>query len=97
MDKCFRAIGQVLDRLMDKPLSEGRLKAAKKQLLGQLAVSGENGETQCLAMGKSLLAFGTVTTEQANREKIEAITAAQLQAMARKIFAKENLSRLVFL
>ena len=97
VDKCVRAIGQVLDRLMDKPLSEGRLKAAKKQLLGQLAASGENGETQCLAMGKSLLAFGTVTTEQANREKIEAITAAQLQAMARKIFAKENLSRLVFL
>ncbi len=97
VDKCFRAIGQVLARLTDKPLSERRLKAAKKQLLGQLAISAENGETQCLAMGKSLLAFGTVTTEQANREKIEAITAAQLQAMARKIFAKENLSRLVFL
>ena len=97
VDKCFRAIGQVLARLTDKPLSERRLKAAKKQLLGQLAISAENGETQCLAMGKSLLAFGTVTSEQANREKIEAITAAQLQTMARDLFAKENLSRLVFL
>jgi predicted Zn-dependent peptidase len=97
VDKCVRAIGQVLDRLMDKPLSEGRLKAAKKQLLGQLAVSGENGETQCLAMGKSLLAFGRISSFEEDRARIEAVTAEELQHAARSIFAPGKISKLVYL
>lgn len=97
LEKCLRTIGRELDRLQSGPLSPQKLKAAKKQLLGQLTISSDNGETQCLSMGKSLLAYGKIATDTQNREKIENITAEEVQQMAQKIFAKERLSRLIFM
>ena len=97
LEKCFAAIGKAIGELQEKPLSDRKLKAAKKQLLGQLAISSESGEAQCLSMGKSLLAFGRVASSAENKAAIEAVTAADLQAMALRIFSPANLSRLIYL
>lgn len=97
LEKCFRAIRRAIDGLKQAPLSERRLTAAKKQLLGQLAISSDNGETQCLSMGKSLLAFGHIASDEQNRAAIESITAEELQATAIRIFDESRLSRLVYL
>ena len=97
LEKCFKAISSAIGELQAKPLSDRKLKAAKKQLLGQLAISSESGEAQCLSMGKSLLAFGRVATSAENKAAIEAVTSADLQDLARRIFSPENLSRLIYL
>ena len=97
LEKCFAAIDKAVRDLQEKPLSDRKLKAAKKQLLGQLAISSESGEAQCLSMGKSLLAFGRVASSAENKAAIEAVTAADLQAMALRIFSPSNLSRLIYL
>ena len=97
LQKCFDAIGKAIRDIQDKPLSDRKLKAAKKQLLGQLAIGSESGEAQCLSMGKSLLAFGRVASSAENKAAIEAVTAADLQRLARRIFAESNLSRLIYL
>ena len=97
LEKCFNAIRKAIGELQDKPLSDRKLKAAKKQLLGQLAIGSESGEAQCLSMGKSLLAFGRVASSAENKVAIEAVTAADLQALASRIFSPSNLSRLVYL
>ncbi|MDO5442526.1 MAG: pitrilysin family protein [Bacteroidia bacterium] len=97
LDKCTKAIAKSIACLQEKPLSGRKLKAAKKQLLGQLAVSSESGESQCLSMGKSMLAYGRVATDSDNRAAVEAVTSEDLQNMAKRIFNEENLSRLVFL
>ena len=97
LEKCFTAISKAIRELQDKPLSDRKLKAAKKQLLGQLAISSESGEAQCLSMGKSLLAFGRVASSAENKAAIEAVTSADLQALARRIFSPDNLSRLIYL
>jgi predicted Zn-dependent peptidase len=60
VDKCLAAVEKELGKLQSELMSDRKLKAAKKQLLGQLAISGDNGETQCLSMGKSLLSFGKI-------------------------------------
>ena len=96
MDKCMKAVCREVEKLKDMPMSDRRLKAAKKQLLGQLAVSGDNGETQCLSMGKSLLAYGRVLSSEENRAKVEAVTAGQIQETACSIFDASRLSRLIF-
>ena len=54
LERCLKALDKILARLREEPLSERTLKAYKKQLLGQLAISSDNGEAQCLSMGKSL-------------------------------------------
>ena len=97
LDKCLKAIDKEIGRLQSEPLSERRLKAAKKQLLGQIAISGDNGETQCLSMGKSLLAYGKVSRGKDNKEMVEAITAEDVQEMAQKIFDKDRISKLIYI
>ena len=97
LSKCFKAISSSIRDLQEKPLSDRKLKAAKKQLLGQLAISSESGEAQCLSMGKSLLAFGRVASSAENKAAIEAVTASDLQTLAQRIFSPENLSRLIYL
>lgn len=97
LDKCLKSIEKEISKLQAEPMSATKLKAAKKQLLGQLAISSDNGETQCLSMGKSLLAYGRVTPSDQVREKIEEITAEELMCAARAIFDKDRISKLVFM
>lgn len=97
LDKCVDSINKILRRLAEKPMTDARLRACRKQLLGQLAIGSESGEAQCLSMGKSLLAWGAVMSEEETRRHLEAITAKDLQTMALRLFSPENLSTLVYL
>ncbi len=97
LEKCLKVIEKEIGKLQSEPLSERKLKAAKKQLLGQLAISGDNGETQCLSMGKSLLAYGKIHDSKENLAMVEGITASDLQEMAVKIFDPSKLSTLIYI
>ena len=97
VDKCLNTIEKEIGKLQAAPLSERKLKAAKKQLLGQLAISSDNGETQCLSMGKSLLAYGKISGDRKTKDLVDAITAEDVQEMAQTIFAPERLSKLIYI
>ena len=97
IDKCIAAIDKEIGKLQSEVMSDRKLKAAKKQLLGQLAISGDNGETQCLSMGKSLLSFGKIHSGEENRSLVEGITAEEIRTMAQKIFDKTRLSKLIYI
>ena len=97
LEKCQAAVEKEIRKLQETPLSERKLKAAKKQLMGQLAISSDNGETQCLSMGKGLLAYGKITGDRQTRDLVDAITAEEVQEMARTIFDFEKLSRLIYI
>ena len=97
LERCLSTLDKILARIREVPLSERTLKAYKKQLLGQLAISSDNGEAQCLSMGKSLLAWGRIDTSAEMRARIEAVTPAALQQMAARIFDPDRLSRLIYL
>lgn len=97
LEDCKKAIGRILDRLQEKPLSEAQMRAFRKQLLGQIAISSEAGEAQCLSMGKSMLAWGSIMTPEQTRAAIEAISAEDLQKMARRLFSTDALSTLIYL
>ena len=97
LERCLTALDRILTRLREVPLSERTLKAYKKQLLGQLAISSASGEAQCLSMGKSLLAWGRIDSSAEVRTRIEAVTPEALQTMAARIFDPERLSRLIYL
>lgn len=97
LDKCVKAIYKEIGKLQEEVLSDRKLKAAKKQLLGQMAISGDNGETQCLSMGKGLLAYGKLNTGKETRQMVEGITAEDIREMARTIFSPSNLSKLIYI
>ena len=97
LEDCKKAIGRILNRLQEKPLSQAQMRAFRKQLLGQIAISSEAGEAQCLSMGKSMLAWGSIMSPEQTRAAIEAISAEDLQKMARRLFAPDQLSTLIYL
>lgn len=97
LEKCLDAVRKVIRRMQEEEYSPARLKAAKKQILGQLAISSDNGEAQCLSMGKSLMSLGGIFTDRQNREAIEAVTAEEIRDAAVRIFNPESTSSLIYL
>lgn len=97
LDNCLAAVRKVISEFCEKPMSETKLRKAKKQMLGQLEVASDNGEAQCLSMGKSLLSYGRVASSEETRAAIDAVTAEDLQEAARRIFSPDRISTLVYL
>lgn len=95
LNKCLREVRKAIRKLQTKVLSERALKSCKKQLLGQLAISSDNGETQCLSMVKNLLFFGEITSKEEIRNNIDNITAEEVKQMALEIFKKDQMSSLI--
>jgi len=96
LGRCIELVHGELALLREKPLSESALRAAKKQLLGQLAVASDNGESQALSMAKSMLVFGEILTDEEVRRRINAITPQSLQRVAASVLAEDRLSTLIF-
>ena len=97
LGRCLRSTRRILDKMCSDPLGEARLRACKKQLLGQLAISSDSGENQCLSMGKSLLSFGRIASDAETLEAIRSISAEQLRAMAERVFGEGKTSELIFI
>lgn len=97
LERCIQTIEKEIRKLQETALSERKLKAAKKQLLGQLAISSDNGETQCLSMGKGLISYGKITGDRKTKDLVDGITAEDVREMARVLFAPEKLSRLIYI
>ena len=81
---------------MDKPLSDKALNAAKKQLLGQMALSQEQRSNLMLSLAKSVLHFNRVDTYDQIQEKVNTITGADVQQMAIDTFQPKDLSTLIY-
>ena len=94
--RCLRLVRQQLDRLIDKPLSESQLRAAKRQLQGQLAIAAENREQTVLDCARTFLHTGKVRTVNDVMAHIATLSAADLQQSAQELFAPERLTTLIY-
>ena len=94
--RCLRLVRKELDKFMQKPLSEAQLKAAKKQIKGQVGVACDNRENFALDFGKSFLHYGWEKSVDRLYEQVDEITAEQIQAVAQELFDKDRLTTLIF-
>ena len=94
--RCLRLVRKELDKFMQKPLSEAQLKAAKKQIKGQVGVACDNRENFALDFGKSFLHYGWEKNVDRLYEQVDEITATQIQAVAQELFDKDRLTTLIF-
>ena len=94
--RCLRLVRKELDKFMLKPLSEAQLKAAKKQIKGQVGVACDNRENFALDFGKSFLHYGWEKNVDRLYEQVDEITAEQIQAVAQELFDKDRLTTLIF-
>ena len=94
--RCLRLVRKELDKFMQKPLSEAQLKAAKKQIKGQVGVACDNRENFALDFGKSFLHYGWEKNVDRLYEQVDEITAEQIQTVAQELFDKDRLTTLIF-
>lgn len=93
--RCLRLIRCELDKVMQRPLSDAQLRAAKRQIRGQIGIACDSRESFALDFAKSYLHYGWRKDMTALCERIDALTAADLQRVAQDLFAEERLTTLV--
>ena len=93
--RCLRLVRRELDRLMQHPLSERQLTAAKRQLKGQLAIACDNREQFALDFARHFLHTGEERHIDRLLARIDAVTASQMQDVAQQLFVPDRLQQLM--
>lgn len=96
MDTCLKLTYKELKRMRDVKLTSSQLLAAKKQLIGQIGVASDNNENNALGMAKTFLHYHKYESPESVFQRIEALTAENLQEVANEMFAEEYLSTLIY-
>ncbi len=93
--RCIRLVHYELDRIMQHPLSERQLTTAKRQLKGQIVIACDNREQYTLDFAKNFLHYGRERNIDDLLQRIDAITAPQIQDVAQSVFAPSHMQTLI--
>ncbi len=96
VDKCLKLVRRELDKVIEKPLSDSQLKAAKRQIKGQIGVACDNRESFALDFGKTFLHYGWQKDIVKLMDDIDQITAEDIQLVAQDIMASGQLTTLIY-
>lgn len=97
LERALSLIYKEISLLQNKSLGDLQLSKARKQLIGQLAMSQENHEDLMLAIGKSMLVFNKVEGLEDIYKKISEISASRLMDVANRLLEPARLSTLIYL
>ena len=97
LKKSQRIILKEIEALKKKPLGTMQLHKAKNQIKGQMALSEENRNAVMLMMAKSQLDLNKVPDINSVFDKIDKITATDIQDLAIRYLPTEEMSALTYL
>jgi len=95
-ERCCRLVRRELDRLAERPLSPAQLRAAKRQLQGQLAIAADNREQFVLDAARNYLHTGSLRTMNDIMAHVERLTADDLQSTAQLVFDPQHITTLIY-
>ena len=96
VEKCLDLTYKELAKLRNQKLGTLQLHYAKKQFLGQLAISNESKLNEMLALGRSALFFDEIETLEEAIRSFEEINADQLWEVAQEVLVPVQFSTLIF-
>ncbi len=96
LEKALSLVMKEFKLLRDTKLGTIQLSKAKKQLIGQIAISTESHEELMLAIGKSFLLYNKVDPLKVVFNKIEAITTSELLEVANIVLNENQMSTLIY-
>ncbi len=96
IERSLKIIKSEIKRLQSNSLGILQLDRAKKQMIGQMAISAENKSSLMLNIGRSYLLFDKVDTLEIVYEKINNLTSLELMDVANEIFDFNKLSTLIY-
>ncbi|MFP4502388.1 MAG: M16 family metallopeptidase [Candidatus Hydrogenedentota bacterium] len=82
-------------RMRDEPVSDAELAANREQLKGGLLMALESSFTRMARMARSMLYYGRILPVEELIDHIEAVTAGEINALARRTFTKDNCALLI--
>ncbi len=97
VDRCMHIIDKELSKFRDQKLSPAKLKAAVRQLEGQLLLNRENKLSVLTNLARQVLLFDRIETPETVQKRLLALSPEQLQDVSQKLFHPKQLSRLSFL
>jgi len=96
LDKAISLVKKEFKRLRDNKLGILQLSKARKQIIGQLALSGDDHSELMLSLGKSFLVYNKVDSLEEIYKKIEKITSSDILDIANEILDEKALSILIY-
>ena len=96
MDQALRLVNKEFRKIKEQSMGILQFSRAKKQLIGQLAISTENREDLMLSLGKSLLFFNRVDPMEMIYEKIERVTNSDILDIANELLDEPQSSILIY-
>ena len=89
--ECIDVILEQIYLLNDKGVSEAELRLAKEHMKGNLTLSLESTASRMMRLGRSEYNLGRQLTTEEIEQKIEAVTADEVHALARELLFPEQL------
>lgn len=94
--KTLKVVYAEIKKLREQELTEKQLQKAKEQLKGHIALSLDSNVGLMQGLGKSLLLFNQIDTIEEIYSSIDKLTSKELLRIAKKYFAEETISELIF-
>ncbi|MBV8245822.1 MAG: insulinase family protein [Candidatus Eremiobacteraeota bacterium] len=91
VQECIDVIEEQFALLRDKPVAEHELRLAKEHIKGNLTLSLESTSARMIRLGRSEFSLGRQLTTEEIEEEVDAVTAEQIQELARELLAEKNL------
>lgn len=95
-EKARKLIANELTRIADTPLSTAQLRAAQRQMIGQMAINDDFGMNEMQAIGKAYLCYDHVNTLEEMNADLMAVTADDLQRVAQERFNPDLFGTLIY-
>ena len=95
-EKAAALVAREVAKLRETRLGTLQMSKAKKQFLGQMAMSEDNGLNSAVGAARALLHFGRVNDFKTVASKIQAITAQQLQDVANAYLVPDKAFELIY-
>ncbi len=91
LGRALRLVLREMRRLAEEPVSASELRRARDYAIGQINLGLESTETQMNWAGEQLLGYGRMLSPEKVKERLAAVTQAEIRAAARDFFVAERL------
>lgn len=95
-ERAIELVFKELDKLKTQRLGTLQLSNAKKQLIGQVALSNESGMNELLGITRSAFYEEHIETLSETITKLQSITSDELMDVANEIYCEDNINMLIF-
>lgn len=96
LERAIKLVKKEFRLLKEKELGSLQLSKAKKQLIGQIAISSENRDDLMLTLGKSFLLYNRADALSRIYQEINDISSKMILEIANEIFNEQTLSTLIY-